>query len=45
MFVYPRIKDFREDKEKKQWEIAKLLGTTQKQYSRLMENAHPREET
>ena len=71
MFVYPRIIDFREDKEKKQWEIAKLLGTTQKQYSRwetgtteipahhlitlaryyrvsldrLMENAHPREET
>lgn len=34
MYKYQRLKDLREDKEKNQTEIAKILGTTQKQYSR-----------
>lgn len=33
-FCYQRIRDLREDAEKNQSEIALLLGTTQKQYSR-----------
>lgn len=34
MFIYPRIKDLREDKDLNQEEVAKLLDTSQKQYSR-----------
>lgn len=34
MYKYPRIKDLREDAELKQEEIAKILDTSQKQYSR-----------
>lgn len=34
MYKYQRLKDLREDKELNQTEIAKILGTTQKQYSR-----------
>lgn len=33
MYLYPRIKDLREDKDLKQEEIAKLLQTTQQYYS------------
>ena len=32
--VYQRIRDLREDSDLKQEEIAAVLGTTQKQYSR-----------
>ncbi|MBQ8727052.1 MAG: helix-turn-helix transcriptional regulator [Oscillospiraceae bacterium] len=34
MKYYQRLKDLREDKKLNQTEIAKLLDTTQKQYSR-----------
>ena len=34
MQKFQRIKDLREDKDLKQIEIAKILDTTQKQYSR-----------
>lgn len=34
MFVYPRIKDLRDDNDLKQEAIAQLLKTSQKQYSR-----------
>lgn len=34
MYVYPRLRDLREDKELKQVEIGEMLGTSQKQYSR-----------
>lgn len=34
MFIYPRFRDLREDKDLKQEEIARLLNTTQTQYSR-----------
>lgn len=34
MKKYQRLQDLREDKDLKQIEIAKLLDTTQKQYSR-----------
>lgn len=34
MYLYKRLKDLREDKELNQTEVAKELGTTQKQYSR-----------
>ncbi len=34
MYIYPRLKDLREDKELNQTEIGQLLGTSQKQYSR-----------
>jgi len=34
MFIYPRFRDLREDKDLKQEDIAKLLQTTQTQYSR-----------
>lgn len=34
MEFYQRLKDCREDNDMKQEEIAKLLGTTQRQYSR-----------
>lgn len=33
-YVYKRLKDLREDKEMTQTDIAKILGTSQKQYSR-----------
>lgn len=32
--IYGRLKDLREDRELNQTEIGKLLGTSQKQYSR-----------
>jgi len=34
MYYYPRLKDLREDQEKNQSEIARLLNTTQQQYSK-----------
>ena len=34
MFIYPRIKDLREDKDLRQEDVAKILDTTQTQYSR-----------
>ena len=34
MSYYPRLKDLREDADMKQDTVAKLLGTTQQQYSR-----------
>lgn len=34
MYVYPRLKDLREDKDKRQEDIAFILGTSRKQYSR-----------
>lgn len=33
MYCYQRLKDLREDLDKKQEEIAQLLGTTQQTYS------------
>jgi transcriptional regulator with XRE-family HTH domain len=32
MYLYPRLKDLREDAEKTQSDIANLLSTTQQQY-------------
>ena len=34
MYKYERLKDLREDNDLTQTQIAKILGTTQKQYSR-----------
>ena len=34
MYIYPRFKDLREDKDLRQEDIAKILQTTQTQYSR-----------
>lgn len=34
MFIYSRLKDLREDRELNQTDVGKLLGTSQKQYSR-----------
>lgn len=34
MHIYPRFKDLREDKDLRQEDIAKILDTTQTQYSR-----------
>lgn len=34
MYQYRRLKDLREDNDLKQQEVAELLGTTQRQYSR-----------
>lgn len=34
MYTYQRLKDLREDKDLSQTDIAKILDTTQKQYSR-----------
>ena len=34
MYYYSRLKDLREDKDLKQKDIAKLLQTTQQQYSK-----------
>ena len=34
MYTYLKIKNLREDQDKNQQEIAKLLGTSQTQYSR-----------
>lgn len=34
MYFYERLKDLREEREKKQIEIAMLLNTSQEQYSR-----------
>lgn len=39
--MYPRIKDLREDKEKKQSEIAKILQTTQQYYSEYETGKRP----
>ncbi len=33
MYVYPRLRDFREDRDLSQKEIASLIGTTQQYYS------------
>ncbi len=33
MYVYPRLRDFREDRDLSQKEIAALIGTTQQYYS------------
>ena len=41
MQKYQRIRDLREDKEIKQIEIAKILDTTQKQYSRWETGTSP----
>ena len=40
MHFYPRFKDLREDKDLDQEDIAKLLGTTQTQYSRWERGAY-----
>ena len=34
MFIYPRLRDLREDKDLRQEDVAKILETTQTQYSR-----------
>jgi transcriptional regulator with XRE-family HTH domain len=34
VYIYPRFKDLREDKDLRQEDIAKILDTTQTQYSR-----------
>lgn len=34
MYIYPRFRDLREDKDLRQEDIAKILDTTQTQYSR-----------
>lgn len=34
MYIYQRIKDLREDKDLLQKDVAKILDTTQQQYSR-----------
>lgn len=34
MYIYPRLRDLREDKDLLQTDIAKILDTTQTQYSR-----------
>lgn len=34
MFIYPRIRDLREDMDLNQTEVAEILKTTQTQYSR-----------
>lgn len=34
MYIYPRLRDLREDLDQNQESIAKLLDTTQTQYSR-----------
>lgn len=34
MYIYPRFRDLREDMDLKQEDIAKILKTTQTQYSR-----------
>lgn len=34
MYYYKRLKDLRDDKELNQEDIAKLIGTTQQQYSK-----------
>lgn len=34
MYIYPRLRDLREDKDLLQVDIAKILETTQTQYSR-----------
>ena len=34
MYIYQRLKDIREDKDLNQQDIAKLLNTTQQQYSK-----------
>lgn len=34
MYIYPRLKDLREDNDLNQTDIGKILGTSQKQYSR-----------
>lgn len=34
MYIYPRLRDLREDKDLKQYHIAEVLKTTREQYSR-----------
>lgn len=33
MYLYPRLRDFREDRDLSQKQIASLIGTTQQYYS------------
>lgn len=40
MYFYPRFRDLREDMDMKQEDIAKILDTTQTQYSRWERGAH-----
>ena len=40
MYFYPRFKDLREDRDLDQEDIAKLLHTTQSQYSRWERGAY-----
>ena len=40
MYYYKRIRDTREDQDKTQEEIARLLGITQTQYSRYKRGAN-----
>ena len=40
MYFYPRFKDLREDRDLDQEDIAKLLHTTQSQYSRWERGTH-----
>ena len=40
MYYYQRLRDMREDADKKQEEIAKLLGMSQTQYSRYERGEH-----
>lgn len=39
MYIYPRLRDLREDKDLLQIDIAKILDTTQTQYSRWEKGA------
>lgn len=34
MYIYPRVRDLREDHDLSQEDIAKMIGTSQTQYSR-----------
>lgn len=34
MYIYPRLRDLREDNDLYQKQVADILGTTQRQYSR-----------
>ena len=40
MFVYPRVRDLREDSDKTQQEIADVLGTSQTMYARYERGAN-----
>ena len=40
MYFYPRLRDLREDRDLDQAKVAKLLGTSQTQYSRWERGAY-----